>query len=214
MIILGVTGSIGMGKSTVSKMLRDMGIPVHDADAAVHGLLAAGGAGVVPVGAAFPEALRTDAAGRAYIDRAALGAVVFADPSQKQVLEGILHPLVRDDSDAFCRRMKEAGHAVAALDIPLLFETGGEKRVDKILCVSASAAVQKQRVLARPGMTEERFNAVLAQQMPDAEKRKRADFVVTSDTSLDDTRAQLKKIVDTLVPPDAARRAAPPANGR
>jgi len=212
MIVLGVTGSIGMGKSTVSNMFREMGIPVHDADAAVHQLLAAGGKGVAPVAAAFPAALTQDENGRDIIDRAALGKIVFADPALKKKLEDILHPMVRDDSESFRDEMEKAGHKIVIFDIPLLFETGGEKRVDAVLCVSAAAGVQKQRVMARPGMTEERFSHVLSQQMPDAEKRARADYVVTTDNGFEDTRAQLKAVLEKLLPPRP--RVPPPANGR
>lgn len=212
MIVLGVTGSIGMGKSTVSNMFREMGIPVHDADATVHKLLAAGGKGVAPVAAAFPAALTQNENGQDMIDRAALGKIVFADPAQKKKLESILHPMVRDDSAAFRDEMEKAGHKIIIFDIPLLFETGGEKRVDAVLCVSAAADVQKQRVMARPGMTEERFLHVISQQMPDAEKRARADYVVTTDISFDDTRAQLKSVLEKILPQKP--RVAPPSNGR
>lgn len=213
MIVLGVTGSIGMGKSTVSKMLMDMGIPVHDADATVHKLLAAGGAGVAPVGAAFPDALKRDDAGCDYIDRVALGKIVFADAAQKKTLEQILHPMVQADSATFKAEMQQKGHRLVVFDIPLLYETGGEKRVDAVLVVTAPADVQKARVMARPGMTEVRFNHVLSQQIPDADKRARADYIVTTDISLDDTRDQLKKIVDKIIPPQKPR-ANPPTNGR
>ncbi len=212
MIVLGVTGSIGMGKSTVSNMLQEMGIPVHDADATVHKLLAAGGKGVQPVAALFPDALAQDANGQDMIDRAALGKIVFADPAKKKQLEDILHPMVRDDSAAFKAEMEKAGHKVIVFDIPLLFETGGESRVDAVLCVSAAADVQKARVLARPGMTEERFKRVLSQQMPDAEKRARADYVVTTDISFDDTRAQLKAVLEKIQLPRKPQ-VPPPTNG-
>ncbi|HEX2753478.1 MAG TPA: dephospho-CoA kinase [Alphaproteobacteria bacterium] len=212
MIVLGVTGSIGMGKSTVSNMLSEMGIPVHDADATVHKLLAAGGKGVQPVAALFPDSLAQDANGQDMIDRAALGKIVFADPAKKKQLEDILHPMVRDDSAAFKAEMEKAGHKVIVFDIPLLFETGGESRVDAVLCVSAAADVQKARVLARPGMTEERFKHVLSQQLPDAEKRARADYVVTTDISFDDTRAQLKTVLEKIQPPRKPQ-VPPPANG-
>lgn len=213
MIVLGVTGSIGMGKSTVSNMLKDMGIPVHDADATVHRLLAAGGAGVAPVAAVFPQALAKDADGKDVIDRAVLGKIVFADPAQKKVLEQILHPMVQADSAAFKAEMAQKGHKLIVFDIPLLYETGGEKRVDAVLVVTAPADVQKARVMARPGMTEERFNHVLSQQIPDADKRARADYIVTTDAGMEDTREQLKKIVDTLAPACKPRHT-PPANGR
>src|SRR3990172_1313963 len=201
MIVIGITGSIGMGKSTAADMLREMGIPVHDADAAVHALLAPGGGGVSAVGNKFPEALKSDASGIPYIDRPALGRVVFSDRSKKKELEGILHPLVRADSARFIAEMKQQGRRIAALDVPLLFETGGEKRVDVVLCISASKELQQKRVLARPGMTLEKFNLVVAEQMPDAEKRRRASFVVETDNGLDDTRRQLKMIFDKIFPP-------------
>lgn len=213
MIVLGVTGSIGMGKSTVSNMLKEMGIPVHDADAAVHKLLAAGGRGVAPVAALFPDALVQDENGADMIDRAALGKIVFSDPDKKKQLESILHPMVRDDSAAFKDEMEKEGHKIIVFDIPLLYETGGEKRVDAVLCVTAAADVQKARVMARPGMTEERFNHVLSQQLPDAEKRKRADYVVTTDIDFDNTRAQLKTVVEKLLTPSKPR-VPPPTNGR
>lgn len=213
MIVLGVTGSIGMGKSTVSNMLKDMGIPVHDADATVHRLLAAGGAGVAPVAKLFPEAAAKDAEGRDFIDRAALGKIVFADPALKKALEEILHPMVQADSAAFKTEMEQKGHKLVVFDIPLLYETGGEKRVDAVLVVTAPADVQKARVMARPGMTEERFNHVLSQQIPDAEKRARADYIVTTDAGMEDTREQLKKIVDILAPAQKPCHK-PPTNGR
>jgi len=213
MIVLGVTGSIGMGKSTVSGMLSEMGIPVHDADAAVHKMLGAGGAGVALVAKAFPASLATNAHGESYIDRAVLGKLIFGHPDQKKILEDILHPMVRADSAAFKEDMEKAGYKIIVFDIPLLYETGGEKRVDAVLCVSAAPETQKARVLARPGMTEERFLSVLSQQMPDAEKRKRADYVVTTDVDMEDTRQQLKVIVDKLKSP-AKPRIPPPANGK
>jgi dephospho-CoA kinase len=199
MIVLGITGSIGMGKSTVSQMLRDMDIPVHDADAAVHALLAAGGAGVAAVGAAFPRALMKDGSGNDYIDRAALGGLVFGDDAARQRLEAILHPMVRADSDAFCEKHRRDGRDIVALDIPLLYETGGEGRVDAVLCVTAGEKTQRARVLARPGMTAEKFANILARQMPDAEKRARADIVVVTDHGFEDTQRQLAAAVGELL---------------
>jgi dephospho-CoA kinase len=188
--VLGITGSIGMGKSTAAAMLRDMGIPVHDADAAVHALLARGGKATAAVSKAFPGTRNAEGG----IDRQALGRIVFADPAQKKRLEDILHPMVRAESDAFVSAMS-AAHDVVALDIPLLFEVGGENRVDAVVCVSAPPEVQRARVLARPGMTPEKFSRILAGQLPDAEKRRRADYVVETDKGFDDMRAQLEKIV-------------------
>jgi len=173
-IVLGITGSIGMGKSTASNMLREMGIPVHDADAAVHGLLGAGGKAVEKVGMAFPEALCKDDHDVPYIDRPALGRIVFNDAEKMKRLEDILHPLVRTESDAFVFEKNADVHPIVALDIPLLFETHGESRVHAIICVSATPETQRKRVMERRGMTEEKFARILASQMPDAEKRKRS----------------------------------------
>lgn len=198
MIVLGITGSIGMGKSTVSRMLVDMGIPVHDADAAVHKLLAADGAGVAPVGALFPEALKQDELGRDYIDRQTLGRSVFADRQKKKALEDILHPMVRAESDAFKDENRKKGVAMVALDIPLLFETGGENRVDVTICVSAPNDVQRERVLARPGMTAEKFDRIVAGQLPDAEKRRRADYVIETGCDIEETKRQVQRVIDAI----------------
>jgi len=198
MIVIGITGSIGMGKSTAAEMLRDLGVPIHDSDASVHRLLGPDGGAVKAVGEKFPEALKKGSDGKTYIDRKILGRAVFADRKKKKTLEDILHPMVRSESDRFKEIMEEKGHDVIALDIPLLFETGGEDRVDLILCVSASAEVQKERVLARPGMTSEKFDKIVAGQMPDSEKRKRADHVIDSNVSFDKMRQQLSSIVEGL----------------
>lgn len=198
MIIIGITGSIGMGKSTTAEMLREMSIPVHDSDATVHWLLAPKGKAVAAVGNKFPEALKTDANGDSYIDRQVLGRSVFSDRQKKKELEDILHPLVWEASDRFIAEMTKNGHQMIALDIPLLFETSAEKRVDVTLCVSAPKDIQKQRVLARPGMTSEKFDKIVAGQMPDAEKRKRADYVIETDKDFADMRRQLTSVVDTI----------------
>ena len=198
MIVIGLTGGIGMGKTTASSMLRAMGVPVHDADAQVHALLAAGGAAVAPVGRLFPSALSKTQDGEPFIDRAALGRLVFGDPSALVQLESVLHPLVRAASDAFRARWKKEGADVIALDIPLLFETGGEGRVDVILCISASPDVQRSRVLARPGMTPEKFERILARQTPDGEKARRSDYVVRSDQGMEAMQEQLASIIATL----------------
>ena len=189
MIILGITGSIGMGKSTAAEMLRDMGVPIHDS----------GGAAVMAVGLAFPESMKMNEAGLAFIDRQILGRIVFSDRSKKKDLEDLLHPLVRAESDHFIAEMRKKNHRMSALDIPFLFETGWEKRVDVTLCVSAPKEVQRERVLARPGMTSEKFDRIVAGQLPDAEKRKRADYVVETDQSFDAMRGQLQKIVEELL---------------
>lgn len=175
MRILGLTGSIAMGKSTAARMLRAMRVPVHDADAAVHALIGPRGMAVPLVEAAFPGTRDGD-----WINRRVLGARVFTDPEALRRLEGILHPLVRRAESRFLRRHRLARRPVVVLDIPLLFETGGRRRCDTVIVVSAPRLVQRQRVLARPGMTEDRLRAILARQTPDSEKRRRADHVVPS----------------------------------
>jgi dephospho-CoA kinase len=175
MRVLGLTGSIAMGKSTAAHLLRRMRVPVYDADAEIHRLLAAGGAGVAPVSAAFPG---TRVGGA--IDRAALGARVFADPAALRRLERILHPLARAAQRAFIDRHMRARTRLVCLDVPLLYETMGERRCDLVVVVSASAAIQRQRALARPGMTAERLAGILARQMPDAKKRVLADIVAVT----------------------------------
>ena len=177
MVVLGLTGSIGMGKTTVANALRAAGAAVWDADAAVHRLLAPGGAAVAPVLARFPEAESGEGAQRA-VDRGALGARVFGDPEALAELEAILHPLVRAGERHFLSVSRRRGCRLAVLDVPLLFETGGEARCDATLVVSAPGFVQRARVLGRARMTEERLAAILARQMPDGEKRRRADFVI------------------------------------
>ena len=193
MIVLGLTGSVGMGKSTAAAMLRQMGVPVHDADAVVHGLLAPGGAAVAAVAAAFPG---TAVGGG--IDRARLGKEVFGDAAALRRLEGILHPLVRKSEQRFLKAARARRAPLVVLDIPLLFETGGGKRSDAVVVITAPAFLQRARVLARPGMSEERFRAILAKQMPDAEKRRRADFVVTSGLGRAPTFRALRRIVRSL----------------
>jgi dephospho-CoA kinase len=175
MLVYGLTGSIGMGKTTAAKMLRRMGCAVCDSDAVVHQLFARGGAAVKPVGAAFPG-VATDGA----IDRAALGARVFGDPAALKWLECLVHPLVQAAQRRFLRHAAARGCKTAVLDIPLLYETQAEKRVAAVLVVSAPAFLQRQRVLRRPGMTADKLRAVLARQMPDHQKRRRADVVIPS----------------------------------
>lgn len=191
MKILGLTGSIGMGKSTAARMLRRLGVPVHDADCAVHVLMAKGGKAVAEVEAAFPGVVKDGA-----IDRAELGKRVFGDAAALKRLEGILHPLVRQVERAFLKRF--ARSKLVVLDIPLLFETGGETRCDKVAVVSAPAFLQEQRVLKRPGMTRERLQAILAKQMPDGEKRRRADFVVPTGLGMRPALRHLKAIVTLM----------------
>ncbi|WP_062015278.1 dephospho-CoA kinase [Aureimonas sp. AU4] len=195
MIRLGLTGSIGMGKSTTAAMFRDEGLPVHDADATVHRLYRGRAAPLVE--ALFPGVLD----GTGAVDRARLGSRVLGDPTALKRLEALIHPMVREEEAAFLREAEAAGAPAAVLDIPLLFETGGERRVDRVVVVSAPEAVQRERVMARPGMTAARFDAILAQQMPDAEKRRRADFVVETGEGLDHARTQVAAIVRQLREP-------------
>jgi dephospho-CoA kinase len=190
MVVLGLTGSIGMGKSTAATMLRRLGVPVHDADATVHRLLGRSGRAVAAVAAAFPGT-----AGPAGIDRAALGRRVFGDAAALRRLERILHPLVRADTARFLRRMRARREPLVVLDIPLLFETAGEGRCDGIIVVTAPAFLQRARVLGRPGMSEARFAAILAKQMPDREKRRRADFIVLTGLGRRETLRRLAEIV-------------------
>jgi dephospho-CoA kinase len=188
MIILGLTGSIGMGKSTTAKMFAEEGVPVHDADAAVHALYE--GEAVVPVEQAFPGTTRDGK-----VDRALLAKTVVGDPDAMTKLEAIVHPLVAKARDRFLEAARAAGAPVVLLDIPLLFETGGDQLVDAVVVVSAAPEIQRQRVMERPGMTAEKFEALLAKQMPDAEKRWRADFIVDSGHGIESARAQVREIL-------------------
>jgi dephospho-CoA kinase len=173
MKVLCLTGSVGMGKTTAARMLRRLGIPVHDADGEVHRLLGPGGAAVKAVEAAFPGVKQGKA-----IDRAALGRIVFGDPQALRRLEKILHPLVAKAERRFLARCRRERRPLVVLDIPLLFETGGERRCDGVIVVSAPRAIQLARVMARPGMTRAQLAAIEARQMPDAQKRRRADVVI------------------------------------
>ena len=194
MFILGLTGSVGMGKSTAASMFRQLGVPVHDSDAAVHRLLAPGGAAVPAVAAAFPGV--TDKQGG--IDRGTLGARVFGDGRALKRLERILHPFVRRSQARFLKQARARRVPLVVLDIPLLFETGGEKRCDAVVVVWAPPWVQRARVMARPNMTEGRFRAILAKQMPDREKRRRADYIVPSGVGRAVTYRRLMRLVRTL----------------
>ncbi|HEV2512851.1 dephospho-CoA kinase [Bosea sp. (in: a-proteobacteria)] len=189
--LLGLTGSIGMGKSTTSAMFRAAGVPVHDADQAVHDLYA--GAAAPQIEAAFPG---TTANG--VVDRARLSAAVLGRPEALAKLEAIVHPLVRAEEQAFLAKARRGGAAVAVLDIPLLLETGGEGRYDGVVVVTAPAEVQRKRVLGRPGMTEEKFAAILARQMPDAEKRRRAHFLVDTSRGLVAAERQVRSILNAV----------------
>jgi dephospho-CoA kinase len=188
MFILGLTGSVGMGKSTAAQFFREEGVPVHDADAAVHRLYE--GEAVAPIETAFPG---TTENGK--VDRLKLASRVLGDPAALLRLEEIVHPLVRREEERFLAEAEKTGAAIAVLDIPLLFETGGETRCDAVVVVTAPPDVQRARVMARPGMTMEKFEAILAKQMPDAEKRARADFVVDSGPGFDAARQQVREIL-------------------
>jgi len=190
MVILGLTGSVGMGKSTTVRMLRRMRVPVHDADAEVHRLLGPGGRAVAAVAQVFPGAAKGDR-----IDRLALGRLVFDDSAALSRLESILHPQVRSSQARFLAACRRRRVPVAVLDIPLLFETGGESRCDGVIVVSAPLWLQRARVLQRPGMTEARLAAILGQQTPDAEKRRRARLVVPTGLGQALTLRRLKAIL-------------------
>jgi dephospho-CoA kinase len=191
MIVIGLTGSVGMGKSATARMFAEAGIPVHDADAAVHRLYE--GDAVAPIEAAFPG---VTSAGK--VDREKLGARVLNDAAALKRLESIVHPLVRLEESRFLEAAAAGGAHSAVLDIPLLFETGADQRVDVVVVVSAPFDEQRSRVLARPGMTEAKFESVLAKQLPDAEKRARADFVVDTSQGFDSARAQVRGILQAL----------------
>jgi len=191
MFVLGLTGSIGMGKSTTARFFAEAGVPVHDADATVHRLYE--GDAVAAVEAAFPG---TVANGK--IDRDALGRRVLGDAAALNRLEAIVHPLVRATEERFLSHAASAGAKVAVLDIPLLYETGGDRRVDAVVVVSAPADIQRARAFERPGMTDDKLAAILAKQMPDAEKRRRADFVLDTSQGLDAARAQVDAILQAV----------------
>lgn len=194
MIKLGLTGSIGMGKSTTAAMFAARGIPVYDADAAVHAIYAPGGAAVAPLVAVFGDV--KDAAGG--IDRAKLRELVAGNDVEMKRLEGIVHPLVGVMQRDFLMQAEAEGADIVVLDIPLLFENGGDRRVDAIVVVSAPEAVQRERVLARAQMTEEQFEAILARQTPDSEKRRRADFVINTGLGLAYAEAQVDEVIRAL----------------
>ncbi len=191
MIVLGLTGSVGMGKSATAQMFADEGVPVFDADAAVHRLYE--GEAAPLIAAAFPG---TVTAGR--VDRERLSQAVVGNSEAFAKLEAIIHPLVRKARKDFLIAAKAKGAKVAVLDIPLLFETGGERKVDKIVVVSAPHPVQKERVLTRPNMTEAKFSAIVAKQMPDSEKRKRADFVIDTSRGFEAARAEVRAVLQAL----------------
>lgn len=194
MMIVGLTGSIGMGKTTTAAMFKELGVPVWDADGAVHRLYGAGGAAVEPVSAVFVGVLTPQQT----IDRDLLSKSVLNKPHRLKALETIVHPLVGADRAAFMAQAREDGVKLALVDVPLLFETGGQAHVDRVIVVSCDQNVQRQRVLARAGMTPDKFAAILARQTPDAEKRARANFIITTDSGLDDTREQVGRVYKHL----------------
>lgn len=200
MIVLGLTGSIGMGKSTTARMFADEGVPVHDSDETVHRLYAGPAAALIEK--AFPGTVVNGT-----VDRKRLSAAVLDRPEALRRLGDIIHPLVRADADAFVERHRARGAGLVVLDIPLLFETGGTDRVDAILVVTAAPEIQKQRVMARPGMTEEKFAAILANQVADREKRRNADFVIDTGAGMDATRAEVRGLVARLMARDRHRGA-------
>ncbi|PKP84127.1 MAG: dephospho-CoA kinase [Alphaproteobacteria bacterium HGW-Alphaproteobacteria-2] len=191
---LGLTGSIGMGKSTTAAYFREAGVPVWDADAAVHGLYAPGGEALAHVARLCPVAV-----GPLGVDRARLRAAIAADPALLPRIEAVVHPLVAADRAAFIARAAGAGVPLVVLDIPLLYETGAEQALDAVLVVTASASEQRRRVLARPGMTEADFAHILSRQLPDAEKCRRADHVIETRTP-EQTRAAVHALIERLAP--------------
>ena len=188
MIVIGLTGSIGMGKSTTAAMFADEGIPVHDSDATVHALYSGRAAPLIE--AAFPGTTENGV-----VDRTRLATAVLANGDALKRLEAIVHPLVREEEERFRHENAASGADMILLDIPLLFEAGRDKAVDAVVVVSAGAAIQRERVLSRPGMSEEKFAAILARQLPDAEKRERADYVVDTGKGMDDAREQVRAII-------------------
>lgn len=193
MIKLGLTGSIGMGKSTTAEMFREVGCPVFDADAAVHALYAKGGEAVPLIRAVFPDAIQDGA-----VDRKKLGAHMQADPLNLEVLTSFIHPMVAKKRAAFTEKAISDRADIIVFDVPLLFETGGDSYVDKVVVVTAPADVQRARVMARPGMNAKLFKTLLSRQTPDAEKRRRADFIIYTHKGLDFAREQVQDIIDNL----------------
>jgi len=191
MIRLGLTGSIGMGKSATATMFREAGIPVHDSDAAVHRLYA--GAAAPLIEAAFPGTVKDGV-----VDRALLGAVVLNNDAAMKKLESIVHPLVTETTLNFLATAEKAGHRLVVLDVPLLFEVGRDRDCDAIVVVSADPSVQRERVLVRPGMTEAKFQAIVARQIPDSEKRRRAHFVIDTGRGFEAARRAVKDVIRTL----------------
>jgi dephospho-CoA kinase len=207
MIHLGLTGSIGMGKSTTAQMFREAGVPVYDADAAVADLYVRGGAAVEPLEAAFPGVTRDGA-----VDREALRLRVLGDDAAMTRLNAVVHPLLGRDRLEFHRRAEASGADILVFDIPLLFETGGERNMDAVVVVTAPADVQRARVLAREGMTPERLDAILSRQVPDADKRARADFVIDTGRGLEPARDAVDRVLAAVRDPSWRSRRVPPAD--
>ncbi len=193
MMLVGLTGSIGMGKTATAKLFAELGVPVYDADAAVHELYDKDPGAAEAIGAAFPGAIKGGV-----VDRAALSKIVTDDPEAFKVLEGIIHPLVAKKQQDWLAARRAEGTDLVVLDIPLLYETGGEARVDKVVVVSAPVELQRGRVLEREGMTEEKLAAILARQVPDEEKCKRADYIVETSGGLDNAREQVRAVIRDL----------------
>jgi len=207
MIHIGLTGSIGMGKSTTAQMFREAAVPVYDADAAVADLYVRGGAAVEPLEAAFPGVTRDGA-----VDREALRLRVLGDDAAMTRLNAVVHPLLGRDRLAFHAQAEASGADILVFDIPLLFETGGERNMDAVVVVTAPAEVQRARVLAREGMTPERLDAILARQTPDAQKRERADFVIDTGQGLEAARAAVAQVLAAVRDPAFRSRRASPAD--
>jgi dephospho-CoA kinase len=207
MIHIGLTGSIGMGKSTTAQMFREAGVPVYDADAAVADLYVRGGAAVEPLEAAFPGVTRDGA-----VDREALRLRVLGDDAAMTRLNAVVHPLLGRDRLAFHAQAEASGADILVFDIPLLFETGGERNMDAVVVVTAPAEVQRARVLAREGMTPERLDAILARQTPDAQKRERADFVIDTGQGLEAAQAAVARVLAAVRDPAFRSRRASPAD--
>jgi dephospho-CoA kinase len=201
LIILGLTGSIGMGKSTTAAMFREAGVPVYDADAEVHASYAKGGACVEPLEAAFPGVVKDGA-----VDREALRRAVLGDPEAMQRLNSVVHPIIGALRSDFFERAKAQGADLVVLDIPLLFEGGGERGMDAVAVVTAPPEIQRERVLQREGMSPERLDAILAQQMPDADKRARADFVIDTSQGLEPVRRQVAELIAVMRDPQRRPR--------
>jgi len=204
MITIGLTGSIGMGKSATAAMFAEEGAPVYDADAAVRKLQSKGGAAIPAIEAAFPGVVRDGE-----LDRQALGERVFGNPEALARLNGIIYPMLGAGRTAFFADAEARGCDMVVLDIPMLFETGGQARMDAVVVVSAPAAVQRERVLARPGYSEARLDAILANQMPDAEKRARADFVIDTSQGFDHAREQVREVIEAIRAGKWKRRSRP-----